>query len=147
MFQVFLSIEGRGQNEALRVVIICSDEQAVCWDGLFIAYLDKVAHSQILATDFPLSTPLLVISSLYANVNPCICALVFTPSSQIREALSEHSEENHEYERDYRGKRVVRTDRRGALEDRIDHIEDVRHAEELDEAGNGKECKTIFIFV
>ncbi len=53
----------------MRVVILCSDEQAVCWDGLFIAYLDKVAHSQILATYFPLSTLFLAITRLYAHVN------------------------------------------------------------------------------
>lgn len=104
---------------------------------------DQVTHSQILAAYFPLRrAPILALGSFDARVYSRICALVFPPSPQIGETLSEHTEEDHEDQGHDRGKRVVRTDRRGALQDRIDHIEDIRHAEELDEAGHGKERKT-----
>ena len=124
--------------------MLCSDEQAVCGDCLSITKFDQVAHSQILATDLPLTgAPILPIGCFDARVHPCICALVFAPSPQIGETLSKHAEEDHEDQGHDRGKRVVRTDRRGALEDRVDHIEDICHAEELDEAGYGKECETM----
>ena len=142
--QVLLSVQGGGQYEALRGVVLCSDEQAICGDCLSITKFDQVAHSQILAADLPLTgAPILPIGRFYARVHPCICALVFPPSPQVGEPLSEHAEEDHEDQGHDRGKRVVRTDRWGALEDRVDHIEDICHAEELDEAGHGKKCKTI----
>ena len=90
--QVLLSVQGGGQYEALRRVMLGSDEQAVCRYCLSITKFDQVANSQILAADLPLTgAPILPIGSFYARVHPCICALIFPPSPQVGEPLSEHA--------------------------------------------------------
>ena len=73
-----------------------SDEQAVCGDCLSITKFDQVANSQILADDLSLTrAPILLRGSFDARVQPCICTLVFPPSPQIGETLSEHAEKDH----------------------------------------------------